>query len=72
MSAGFSICVIALVGVLAWVAQLKHKRVLAVALVVLVGVLAGNAPGPVGDWSETVAAWLYDLPVTISQILDGR
>lgn len=72
MTAGFAVCFISVVALLAWVAHLKHKRTLSILLVVLVGVLAGNAPGTVGDWSQGAADWLYDLPQTITQILDGR
>lgn len=72
MSAAFGILVIAVVALLAWIAQLKHKRVVAVLLVVLVGILVGNAPGNVGDWSQGAADFLYGLPKTVSRVVNGR
>jgi len=72
MAAAFAILVIAVTGLLAWIAQLKHKRITAVLLVVLVGVLVGNAPGNVGSWSQAAADWVYELPANINRIINGR
>lgn len=70
MSAAFGILVIGVVALLAWIAQLKHRRAVAVVLVVLVGVLIGNAPGNVGGWSEAASDFIYQLPKTISAMVN--
>jgi hypothetical protein len=72
VSAAFGILVIAVVALLAWIAQLKHKRVMAVALVVLAGILIGNAPGNVGDWGQDASDFIYGIPTNVSQIVNGR
>ncbi|WP_329013295.1 hypothetical protein OG271_04125 [Micromonospora rifamycinica] len=69
MSAAFGILVIAVAALLAWIAQLKHKRATAIGLVVLVGILVGNAPGTIGNWSESAADFVYELPKTISAMV---
>lgn len=72
MSAAFGILVIAVVALLAWIAQLKHKKVMAVGLVVLAGVLVGNAPGNVGEWGQAASDFIYDIPTNVSQIVNGK
>ena len=70
MAAAVAILVIAVFSLLAVIAKLKNKKVLAVALVVLVGVLIGNAPGVVGLWSEATATFVYNIPDSVAAFLE--
>lgn len=70
MAAGITaILLIIIVALCAAIAHLRRNRITAVALIVLIGVLAGNAPGTIGDWSQASADWLYALPAAIAEIV---
>ncbi|MBX7264907.1 hypothetical protein KIF24_01795 [Micromonospora sp. Llam7] len=68
MRATIAVLIIAVVSLLAVIAQLKHKRVLAVGLVVLAGILVGNAPGLVGDAGQWLADFLF---ITVPDFVRG-
>ncbi|TDC81918.1 hypothetical protein E1193_13530 [Micromonospora sp. KC606] len=71
MRATVAVLIITLVSLLAWIAQLKHNRVAAISLVVLVGVLVGNAPGLVGVSGQWLADFLFiDVPNFVRDLVN--
>ncbi|MEU7617169.1 hypothetical protein AB0B27_13895 [Micromonospora rifamycinica] len=72
MRVTIAVLIISVVALLAWIAQLKHNKVAAILLVVLVGVLIGNAPGVVGDSGQWIADFLFsDAPDFIRDLANG-
>lgn len=71
MNVTTAIMLMAVTALSAVIAHLKRQRAVAIGLVVLLGILLGNAPGTVGDWSESAAHWLYELPQNITEMVEG-
>ncbi|MFI2577679.1 hypothetical protein ACH5AJ_36400 [Streptomyces rochei] len=72
MRVTIAVLIISVVALLAWIAQLKHNKVTALILVVLVGILVGNAPGPVGAGGQWTADFLFvTIPDFIRDLANG-
>ncbi|WP_033343496.1 hypothetical protein [Catenuloplanes japonicus] len=65
-----AIAVIVVVALLAVIANLKGRLWLAVVLVAVLGALASNTPGPLGQYADRGAKWVLSVPSRIGGLLD--
>jgi hypothetical protein len=65
-----AIAVLVVVALLAVIANLKGRLWLAVLLVAVLGALASNTPGPLGQYADRGAKWVLAIPVKVGGLLD--
>ena len=65
-----AITVIVIVALLAVIANLKGRLWLALVLVAVLGALASNTPGPLGQWADRSAKWVLAVPSVVGGFLD--
>lgn len=71
MNVTTAIMLMAVTAMGAFIAHLKRQKTIAIGLVILLGVLLGNSPGTPGEWAESSAHWLFELPGAITEMVEG-
>lgn len=66
---GAVVAMIAVIGLLAYIAKLLGRSILTVALLLLLGAMLTRSPGILGNWTGELAGWVIRLPASISALL---